>query len=107
MRHQSVSHEVLLPECCEQTDNEICGEMNFSTTHLLSLVAAPTFAIMAFLTGIQDSGMQGMLCAATHGGSPLTGMVPMYLLMSAFHLAPWLRLITNWRRGACHLIGVR
>jgi len=24
----------------------------------------------------------------------------MYLLMSAFHLAPWLRLITNWRRGA-------
>jgi hypothetical protein len=27
-------------------------------------------------------------------------MVPMYLLMSAFHLAPWLRLIANWRGGA-------
>jgi hypothetical protein len=31
------------------------------------------------------------------GGSPLGGMVAMYLLMSAFHLAPWLKLIS--RRG--------
>jgi malic enzyme-like protein len=28
----------------------------------------------------------------------------MYLLMSAFHSAPWLRLITNWRRGAYHAL---
>ena len=67
---------------------------------LLSLAAAPTFAIMALLTGIQDAGMPGMLCSAAHDASPLTGMVPMYLLMSAFHSAPWLRLSTNWRRGA-------
>ena len=40
-----------------------------------------------------------MLCSAAHG-MPLGGMVPMYLLMSAFHLAPWLRLIANWRSGA-------
>ena len=26
--------------------------------------------------------------------SPLSGMVPMYLLMSAFHSAPWLKLIS-------------
>jgi hypothetical protein len=37
-----------------------------------------------------------MLCAALQGGSPLSGMVAMYLLMSAFHLGPWLRLV----RGA-------
>jgi hypothetical protein len=30
-----------------------------------------------------------MLCAAAHG-SPLGGMVTMYLLMSAFHAGPWL-----------------
>jgi hypothetical protein len=24
-------------------------------------------------------------------------MVPMYLLMSAFHLPPWLKLISGWR----------
>ena len=71
-----------------------------SANCLLSFAAAPTFAIMALLTGIQDGGMPGMLCSAAHNASPLTGMVPMYLLMSAFHSAPWLRLITNWRRGA-------
>jgi hypothetical protein len=70
---------------------------------LLSLAAAPTFAIMALLTGIQDGGMPGMLCSAAHDASPFTGMVPMYLLMSAFHSATWLRLITNWRRGACQV----
>jgi hypothetical protein len=45
--------------------------------------------------------MPGMLCLAAHGASPLAGMVPMYLLMSGFHSAPWLRLIANWRKGAC------
>jgi hypothetical protein len=33
-----------------------------------------------------------MLCGAA---SPLTGMIPMYILMSAFHTAPWLKLISN------------
>jgi hypothetical protein len=59
----------------------------------LSLAAAPTFAIMAVLTAVPGSGAD-MLCSVA---SPLSGMVPMYLLMSAFHSAPWLRLITNWR----------
>jgi hypothetical protein len=67
---------------------------------LLSLAAAPTFAIMALLTGVLGVGRPDMLCSAAHDASPLTGMVPMYLLMSAFHSAPWLRLITNRRRGA-------
>jgi hypothetical protein len=65
---------------------------------LLALAAAPTFAIMALLTGLQDSGLPSMLCSAGSDASPLTGMLPMYLLMSAFHAAPWLRLIANWRR---------
>jgi hypothetical protein len=64
--------------------------------HWLSLAAAPIFAIMALLAGIQEDGMAGMLCAAAPL-SPLSGMVPMYVLMSAFHLAPWLRLITIWK----------
>jgi hypothetical protein len=58
----------------------------------LSLAAAPTFALMAVLTGLPSGGAQDMLCMAVHA-SPLSGMMPMYLLMSAFHLAPWLRLI--------------
>jgi hypothetical protein len=64
---------------------------------VLSLAAAPTFAIMAILTQIWDGGMPGMLCPAAPTTSPLTGMVPMYVLMSAFHSAPWLRLISSGR----------
>jgi hypothetical protein len=65
----------------------------------LSLAAAPTFAIMALFAAIQSAGMPDMLCSAMHHASSLTGMVPMYLLMSAFHLTPWLRLLSG-RRNA-------
>lgn len=58
----------------------------------LSLAAAPILATMAFLTGLHDSLMPGILCSATHA-SWFTGMVPMYALMTAFHAAPWLRLL--------------
>jgi hypothetical protein len=66
----------------------------------LYLAAAPTFAIMALLTGVLG-GAPDMLCSAAPSASPLSGMVPMYLLMSAFHLAPWLKLISSRRSGAC------
>jgi hypothetical protein len=69
----------------------------------LSLAAAPTFAIMALLTGVLG-GQPDVLCAALQGTSPLSGMVPMYLLMSAFHTAPWLKLIFGQRAGAHALI---
>ncbi len=66
----------------------------------LSLAAAPTFAIMALLTGVLGgSAMPSMLCSAARDASPLSGMVQMYLLMSAFHLAPWLKLSSS-RRSA-------
>jgi len=62
-----------------------------SADSLLSLAAAPTFAIMALLTGLGGSPMDS-LCSSGHG-VPLSGMVTMYLLMSAFHSPPWLNLI--------------
>ncbi|UPK00745.1 hypothetical protein [Bradyrhizobium sp. 170] len=60
----------------------------------LYLAAAPTFATMALLTGVFGGGSPDALCS-TASASPLGGMVPMYLLMSAFHLAPWLKLISS------------
>ena len=63
----------------------------------LGLAATPTFAVMAALTAVL-SGPADMLCAAGHGLSP-GGMVPMYLLMSAFHAGAWLRLISGQRGG--------
>lgn len=64
----------------------------------LGLAATPTFATMAVLTAVLGGGPADMLCSAGHGLS-LGGMVPMYLLMSAFHSAAWLRLISRRRWG--------
>ena len=58
----------------------------------LCLAATPTFAIMALLTAL-GGGEPDVLCAAMQHASPLSGMTLMYLLMSALHAAPWLKLI--------------
>jgi hypothetical protein len=47
---------------------------------------------MALLTATLGSGPATILCSAAHDW-PLGGMVPMYVMMSAVHVAPWLRLI--------------
>ena len=65
-----------------------------SADRWLSLAAAPTFAAMALLTAMPGGGPTDALCSAM-GASPLGGMIPMYLLMSAFHSAPWLKLIAK------------
>ena len=57
----------------------------------LRLAATPTFAIMALLTALVGSQMD-WLCSSGQG-APLNGMVTMYMLMSAFHSPPWLKLI--------------
>jgi hypothetical protein len=75
-------------------------ELKAGLDRCLSLAAAPTFAVMALVTRIHGDGMPDMLCSAAQDASPLTGMVPMYLLMSAFHLSPWLRLLSRRRSGA-------
>jgi hypothetical protein len=60
----------------------------------LGLAATPTFAVMALAAGA--AGPADMMCSAAPA-SPLAGMVPMYLLMSAFHAGPWLRLMAGLR----------
>jgi hypothetical protein len=59
----------------------------------LCLAAAPTFAIMALLTAV--TGGADMICSSMPSAFTLDGMVTMYLLMSAFHLPPWLRLFSG------------
>jgi hypothetical protein len=66
----------------------------------LCLAATPIFAIMALLTGVLGSGQMAMMCSAAQEAFPLSGMVPMYVLMSVFHSAPWLKLIASRRSGA-------
>ena len=66
----------------------------------LGLAAAPTFAVMALLTCL-PGGDADVMCSAARGMSPLSGMVPMYLLMSAFHSGPWLKLLSSRTRESC------
>ena len=66
---------------------------NLEAPSWLSLAAAPTFSVMALLTALVGDGPANILCSANPDASHLTGMIPMYLLMSAFHSAPWLSLI--------------
>ena len=54
---------------------------------------------MAVLTGVLDDAQPDLLCASMQHASPLTGMTAMYLLMSVFHAAPWLRLLPSRRHG--------
>ena len=65
----------------------------------LGLAAAPTFAVMALLTGVLGGGHMATMCSSAQDASALGGMAPMYVLMSAFHSAPWLKLISA-RPGA-------
>jgi hypothetical protein len=70
----------------------------FAAAKWLRFAAAPTFSIMALLTVVLDNSLPNTFCTAAGGLWP-GGMAPMYLLMAASHLVPWLRLI-SWRRHA-------
>jgi hypothetical protein len=72
--------------------SDFAGAASVRVADWLALVAAPTFAIMGVLTMVFESGAPVVLCAAMPGAAPMNGMAAMYLLMSVFHLAPWLRL---------------
>ena len=71
------------------------GAASFGAADCLSLAAAPTFALMALLTAWANDDHAAALCTQAGLSSPITGMIPMYLLMAAFHLAPWLRLMAR------------
>jgi hypothetical protein len=64
----------------------------------LALAASPTFAFMAWIAANDLSSIP--LCASGSGILPVGGMTAMYLLMTLFHLSPWLKLASG-RPWAC------
>lgn len=65
-------------------DTQTCGSGGW-----LALAAAPTFAVMAWVV----SGGATMICSSDASALSMDGMAWMYLLMSLFHLPPWLKLV--------------
>ena len=61
------------------------------TAGWLALAAAPAFALMALISAADAPPLA--LCAAGATVLPVDGMTAMYLLMSLFHLPPWLKLV--------------
>lgn len=59
---------------------------------LLGLAATPVFAVMALWTVF--FGAQTDAFCAIGGGMRMNGMALMYALMSVFHVAPWLTLLS-------------
>lgn len=64
----------------------------------LALAASPTFALMAWIAANDATPMA--LCSPGSSILPIDGMTAMYLLMSLFHLPPWLKLASGspWAR---------
>jgi hypothetical protein len=63
-------------------------------TRSLHLAAAPIFTLMGLATSVLDNGEPNALCSVATGVW-MSGMAPMYLLMAAFHLGPWLKLMSD------------
>jgi hypothetical protein len=73
------------------------SEIHSGASSWLTLAAAPTFTMMALTTGFFSGDPGYMLCSA-EPAPHLSGMAPMYLLMSALHSPPWLKLISDRSR---------
>ena len=63
----------------------------------LALAASPTFALMAWIAANDTHPMA--LCSSGSSHLPIGGMTAMYLLMSLFHVSPWLKLASGRPRA--------
>jgi hypothetical protein len=59
----------------------------------IGLAASPTFAVMAWIAA--TDAPQVTICSSASGVLPIDGMAWMYLLMSLFHVSPWLKLASS------------
>lgn len=59
----------------------------------LALAASPTFALMAWIAA--NDARPIALCSSGSSIVPFDGMTAMYVLMSLFHLSPWLKLVSG------------
>jgi hypothetical protein len=66
----------------------------------IGLAASPTCAVMAWIAATDAPRIA--LCASASDRPPIGGMAGMYLLMSMFHVSPWLKLAAARPRQLTH-----
>jgi hypothetical protein len=66
----------------------------------IGLAASPTFALMAWVATTDAPRIA--ICSSASDMRPIDGMAWMYLLMSLFHVAPWLKLTFDRPRQFTH-----
>jgi hypothetical protein len=79
-RHEHVRESATMIVAQRETAGGSAGSGNAAALGAgdrLCLVAAPTFAIIALLTGVLGGGPPDMFCSAAQDASPLSGMLPM------------------------------
>jgi hypothetical protein len=69
-------------------------------TGWIGLAASPTFALMACIATTDEHRI--VTCSSASGMLPIDGMAWMYLLMSLFHVSPWLKLASGRARQLTH-----
>jgi hypothetical protein len=66
----------------------------------IGLAMSPTFAVMAWIAATDVPRIA--LCSSSSNRLPIDSMACMYLLMSLFHVSPWLRLASDRPRRFTH-----
>jgi hypothetical protein len=66
----------------------------------IGLAASPTFALMAWIAATDAPRIA--ICSSATDMLPIDSMAWMYLLMSLFHVSPWLRLAFDRPRQLTH-----
>ncbi|MFB8341036.1 hypothetical protein ACWGNA_03750 [Brucella cytisi] len=56
----------------------------------IGLAATPTFALMAWISAVGSQDI--MMCSGASTFVSINSMAVMYVLMSLFHLSPWIKL---------------
>ena len=62
----------------------------------LGLAVAPTCALMAWISAVGSPAMT--MCQTASAFAPVNDMALMYVLMSLFHLSPWMKLLSSRSR---------
>ena len=69
----------------------------------IGLAGSPTFALMAWIAATDAPRMA--ICTSAQDMLPINGMAWMYLLMSLFHVSPWLKLASGRSERLTHPTG--